>query len=440
MILLYSLLTVQQSGHQNCKRLTLKKSFKIIRYKDFLINYAFSFFAGANMLTTLIYRSHFSGDCSLSAIVEMVTAANLKNSKENITGILLFNGKHFFQLLEGPKRPLQQIYQAISEDSRHYNVVKLLDEFSPARRFGRTGMELFDLRNQVDDETVLKQVIAKGTSAYQLNFGDRALQFFRSFIESREKENYFEIKDVEGWQLQPDRMARIPQFSIQQRPIYKFVPIIDPLAQRCDCYEINNQVQNKQLHADEVNKNILALLPPVQELELLNANLSINLVPTVFINNNDTITLLNQWVKQNKLIPEQIILEFNEAAVIAVLPDFIPIVNLLKASGFRIAIDQYGAEYAALSLLSEFQPDRIKISHHLTKNIHQNGPKQAIVQAIVKFCTSLEISVSCLDIEVIEEWMWLESAGINYFQGDLFIDTDRLGNQQICWPERVADI
>lgn len=387
------------------------------------------------MLTTLIYRSHFSGDCSLRVVEEMVTAANLKNERADITGILLFNGKHFFQLLEGPERPVKQIYQTISGDRRHYNVVKLLEEFSAVRRFGRTGMELFDLRNQMDDETLLKKVLDKGTSAYQLIFEDRALQFFRSFIEAREKENYFEIKDVEGWRMQSDSLTQIPQFNIEHRSSYKLTPIIDPLAQRCDCYEINNQFQNKQQETDVENNNALALLPAVEQLELLNTNLSINLMPTDFIHKDGAITLLKHWVQLNKLIPEQIIIEFNEAAVLAVLTDLIPIVNQLKSFGFRIAIDQYAAEYGALSLLSKFQPDRIKISHLLTKNIHQDGPKQAIV----KCCTSLEISVSCLDIELMEEWMWLESAGINYFQGGIFINTDQHGNQQIFWPEKLTD-
>ena len=55
------------------------------------------------MLTTLIYRSHICDNVSFSVLEEMVAAANLKNGEADITGILLFNGTHFFQLLEGPE-------------------------------------------------------------------------------------------------------------------------------------------------------------------------------------------------------------------------------------------------------------------------------------------------------------------------------------------------
>ena len=44
----------------------------------------------------------------------------------------------------------------------------------------------------------------------------------------------------------------------------------------------------------------------------------------------------------------------------------------------------------------------------------------------IKCCTSLEIAVSAVGVERAEEWMWLESAGISQFQGNLFASA-RLG-------------
>ncbi|EFA2713692.1 TPA: BLUF domain-containing protein, partial [Escherichia coli] len=54
------------------------------------------------MLTTLIYRSHIRDDEPVKKIEEMVSIANRRNMQSDVTGILLFNGSHFFQLLEGP--------------------------------------------------------------------------------------------------------------------------------------------------------------------------------------------------------------------------------------------------------------------------------------------------------------------------------------------------
>ena len=78
-----------------------------------------------------------------------------------------FNGTHFFQLIEGPEEKVRDIYQHICRDPRHYNLVELLCDYAPSRRFGNVGMELFDLREH-DREEVLQTVMDRGTSKYQL--------------------------------------------------------------------------------------------------------------------------------------------------------------------------------------------------------------------------------------------------------------------------------
>lgn len=138
------------------------------------------------MLTTIIYRSHICEDVPVKALEAMVAAANRKNRQSNVTGILLFNGTHFFQLLEGPVEHVSAIYEQICNDPRHHNVVELMRDHGPVRRFGNVGMELFDLRH-FDRDEVLQQILNKGTTRYQLAYNDRPLQFFRTFVEATEK-------------------------------------------------------------------------------------------------------------------------------------------------------------------------------------------------------------------------------------------------------------
>ena len=64
------------------------------------------------------------------------------------------------------------------------------------------------------------------------------------------------------------------------------------------------------------------------------------------------------------------------------------------------------------------------------------GTRQAIIQAIMKCCTSLEIQVSAMGVATPEEWMWLESAGIEMFQGDLFSKAKLNGIPSVAWPEK----
>ncbi len=128
-----------------------------------------------------------------------------------------------------------------------------------------------------------------------------------------------------------------------------------------------------------------------------------------------------------------LILQLSKSSIYSTKPDA---VRKLKGAGINLAIDHFGAGFAGLSLLAQYQPDRIKIDHELIRNIHQDGPRQSIVQAIIKCCTSLEIAVSAVGVERAEEWMWLESAGISQFQGNLFASARLGGLPAVAWPEK----
>ena len=53
-----------------------------------------------------------------------------------ITGILLFNGQQFFQVLEGNEEILESLFSKIQFDPRHRDVVELMRDYSAYRRFG----------------------------------------------------------------------------------------------------------------------------------------------------------------------------------------------------------------------------------------------------------------------------------------------------------------
>jgi blue light- and temperature-responsive anti-repressor len=402
------------------------------------------------MLTTLIYRSHICDNVSFALLEDMVAAANLKNGEADVTGILLFNGTHFFQLLEGPEASVSAIYQHICTDRRHYNLVELLRDYAPLRRFGKSGMELFDLR-EYDREEVLQHVLDKGTSRYQLTYEDRALQFFRTFVEDLEKENYFEIPPGDSWEFIVDEGDTTPLTLPPDREAgcyFAFQPIIDPFAREIISLEAlirtpdghAPQVWFDGLNSDDVYeadlKSKKIAFAMASALNLGTQTLSVNLRPMTLVNVPGAVNYLLEATEAHGLVPEQVIVEFTENEVISRLDAFTDAVRLLKAAGFRVAIDHFGAGFAGLLLLAQFQPERIKINRDLIKDVHKSGPRQAIIQAIIKCCISLEINVSVVGVEKPEEWMWLESAGISQFQGYLFAAPALGAIPAISWPEK----
>jgi FOG: EAL domain len=402
------------------------------------------------MLTTIIYRSHLCDAVPFKALEGMVAAANIKNGEADVTGILLFNGTHFFQLLEGPEEKVKSIYQTICDDPRHYNLVELLCDYAPARRFGKVGMELFDLREHDRDE-VLQTILDKGTSRFQLTYNDRALQFFRTFVEATEKKNYFEIPPGDSWEfiadgeerhVDPKRVAGEADYA------FAFQPIIDPLSQEIVSYEallrtpdggspesFFARLEGEALYQADLDSKRVAIAL-ASSLDMGEQTLAINLLPMTLVKIPNAVPTLLRAIEEHGLVPEQVIVEFTENEVISQFTAFRQAIRELKASGISLSIDHFGAGFAGLQLLAQFQPDRIKINRDLIRDVHKSGPRQAIIQAIIKCCASLEIAVSVVGVEKAEEWMWLESAGIAHFQGHLFAKPSFCGIPPVAWPEK----
>jgi hypothetical protein len=72
----------------------------------------------------------------------ILDAAHSNNSAAGVTGALLFSGRHFAQVLEGPQAAINERYRRISQDTRHNNVTPLLYEPAGERQFADWSMAL----------------------------------------------------------------------------------------------------------------------------------------------------------------------------------------------------------------------------------------------------------------------------------------------------------
>ncbi|MBZ7309075.1 diguanylate phosphodiesterase [Klebsiella oxytoca] len=389
------------------------------------------------MLTTLIYRSHVRSGTSYHSIIEMVKSANERNIQIGVTGILLFNGIHFFQLLEGQEESVKKIFSSIICDGRHFNVVKLLYDFSPSRRFGNAGMELIDIRCHSKEKS-LTTVLERGTTQHKLLYNDRALRFFRTFIESTEKDNYYELPDKSEWCFSPETLDFS---SLTELNIIDIKPVVDPFAKEVHSFELIPNAQKKiseNIHLDDITSKRDAL-SFAGKFILAHQRVSVSLLPMTLVKVPRSVETLLDYIQSSNLHPEQLIVQFSESAIINDIDEFTQSVRKLKSAGISIAISDFGAGHAGLRLLANFQPEKVKIHHDLTRNINQDGSRQAIVQSIINCCEKLEIRVCATGIEQPEEWMWLESAGIFCFQGNLFSGYNKINQLIVSWPNLIRD-
>lgn len=88
----------------------------------------------------LVYVSTAHPDLMLADIDAIVETAHARNTAEDITGLLVFNGFNFMQLLEGPAANVERVFASICKDARHSGVVRVLSTKAEARVFGKWAM------------------------------------------------------------------------------------------------------------------------------------------------------------------------------------------------------------------------------------------------------------------------------------------------------------
>lgn len=97
------------------------------------------------MLYRIIYLSSGLKDLTSSDVKEILAKAKENNRAKNITGILLYLDKNFIQVLEGEKEDVIKLYQKISLDHRHKNVIKVIEGNIASRQFDKWDMGFIEI-------------------------------------------------------------------------------------------------------------------------------------------------------------------------------------------------------------------------------------------------------------------------------------------------------
>jgi len=79
------------------------------------------------MLYQIVYLSFSSDNFKHSDIDQILEVSRKNNEGNNITGMLLYRGGVFLQLLEGDKEEVTKLFDKISQDKRHKHVKTLIE-------------------------------------------------------------------------------------------------------------------------------------------------------------------------------------------------------------------------------------------------------------------------------------------------------------------------
>ncbi|MGM1057016.1 MAG: BLUF domain-containing protein [Bacteroidota bacterium] len=80
------------------------------------------------MRQSISYVSTAKSDLSKEHVENLLESTATRNNALDISGILLCSEGNFFQLLEGEKEKVNDLFSIIKKDSRHNNLIKFIDK------------------------------------------------------------------------------------------------------------------------------------------------------------------------------------------------------------------------------------------------------------------------------------------------------------------------
>ena len=166
----------------------------------------------------------------------------------------------------------------------------------------------------------------------------------------------------------------------------------------------------------------LELLCRTKAIETVYANkahirLFLNVNPNIMRDSKFIQGFTKDYLGQYSINPENIIFEITENEAINNLSDFLHTIRNYKDQNYKIAIDDAGAGYSGLNLISDVCPHFIKIDMNLIRNIDKDVTKQSLVKSMAEFASLSHTYLIAEGIETENELMKLIDIGIHYGQG-----------------------
>lgn len=213
-----------------------------------------------------------------------------------------------------------------------------------------------------------------------------------------------------------------------------FQPIVDVDDQSIYAYEalvrgVNGEPAHTILDlANDANRHSLDQGCRTKAIEMASdlgmattgASLSINFYPNAVYNAATCLHRTLETAMRKNFPLDRLIFEVTEGERVRDQEHLNAIIREYRSRGFRIAIDDFGAGYAGLNLLANFQPDILKIDRELTREADTRGASRVIIQAIMTACHSLGVQVIAEGVETRDELVALRDLGVRYFQGFFF--------------------
>lgn len=157
-----------------------------------------------------------------------------------------------------------------------------------------------------------------------------------------------------------------------------------------------------------------------QHIQKRDALLFLNVCPTSLQQADHSPGGTERLVQEWGLKKENVILEVTEQEVVSNYPLFLQAINHYRSCGFKIAIDDFGAGYGGLKMLSLLAPDYVKIDRHFIRDIDRAHINYSLIESVATICHRLGIDVIAEGIETENDMKICHEFDIVLLQGYYF--------------------
>jgi hypothetical protein len=99
-------------------------------------------------LVSVLYVSSATKEMTPPELLDMLTNIREKNKRQEITGMLLYRGGNFLQVIEGPETAVDGLLNSLESDPAHCGMIVLYRSPIAVREFGDWRMAFRDINNE----------------------------------------------------------------------------------------------------------------------------------------------------------------------------------------------------------------------------------------------------------------------------------------------------
>lgn len=298
----------------------------------------------------------------------------------------------------------------------------------------QTILSFFNAANILFDNDIEVQIsfsigISFATGIVALTQAELALKAIRKL-----RGNYYYIYDnsLENLALEKENVYwihKIKESILDENLIVHYQPILNNATQKIEKYECLSRIYDDGklvspfsfMHAASSTRVLHLMTQYVIEQACkkfadTQYDFSINITKDdLFMDYLEEYLL--KYTKKYNIETSRIVLELLEDISTLNEPNMIRQLESIKKCGFKIAIDDFGAQNSNFSRLLEFKPDYLKIDGAFIKNIAVDTNSKLIVETIVYICRKSDIKVIAEYVHNKKVKEIVEHIGIDYSQG-----------------------